>query len=79
MRNRPSSLVQKMHNDPSLRHKRLFTLKEAAAYLGRSEWSMRELVWAGTIPVVKTGGSRKIFVDIQDLDAFISQNKSSYH
>ena len=33
--------------------KRLYTLKEAAEYLGRSEWGMRNLVWAQAIPVVK--------------------------
>ncbi len=58
--------------------KRLFTLKEAAAYLGRSEWSMRELIWAGAIPVVKPEGSRKIFVDVQDLNQFIDRNKTVY-
>jgi excisionase family DNA binding protein len=58
--------------------KRLFTLKEAAEYLGRSEWSMRELIWAGQIPVVKSEGARKIFIDILDLDEFVSRNKSVY-
>ncbi len=58
--------------------KRLFTLKEAAAYLGRSEWSMRELIWAGAIPVVKPEGSRKIFIDVQDLNEFIDRNKTVY-
>ncbi len=57
---------------------RLYPLKEAAGYLGRSEWSMRELIWAGKIPVVRTEGGRKIFVDIEDLDDFIRQNKSPY-
>ena len=65
--------------DPSsLARKRLFTLREAAAYLGRSEWGMRELAWAGKIPVVKLEGGRKIFFDIEDLDDFIRQNKSTY-
>jgi excisionase family DNA binding protein len=58
--------------------KRLYTLKEAAEYLGRSEWSMRELIWAGSIPVVRTEGGRKIFLDIEDLNDFINQNKSIY-
>lgn len=58
--------------------KRLFTLKEAARYLGRSEWGMRELLWAGKIPVVRQDGARKIFLDIQDLDDFINRNKSTY-
>ena len=58
--------------------KRLFTLKEAADYLGRSEWSMRELIWSGAIPVVRPDGGRKIYLDIIDLDSFITKNKSVY-
>jgi len=58
--------------------KRLYTLKEAAEYLGRSEWGMRELIWAGKIPVVRVEGSRKIFVDILDLMEFVNENKSTY-
>ena len=58
--------------------KRLYTLKEGAAYLGRSEWGMRELIWAGTIPVVKPQTARKIFLDINDLDRFVEANKSVY-
>ena len=58
--------------------KRLYTLKEAAEYLGRSEWGMRELIWAGEIPVVRQEGGRKIFLDIEDLNDFIKQNKSTY-
>jgi len=58
--------------------KRLYTLKEGAAYLGRSEWGMRELIWAGAIPVVKPQTARKIFLDINDLDRFVEANKSIY-
>ncbi len=58
--------------------KRLFTLKEAAEYLGRSVWSMRELIWSGSIPVVKTDQGRKNFLDIEDLNDFIKRNKSFY-
>ncbi len=58
--------------------KRLFTLKQAASYLGRSEWGMRELIWSGRIPVVRVEGGRKIFLDIQDLNAFIETNKKRY-
>jgi len=63
-------------SDPTL--KRLYTLKEAAEYLGRSEWGMRELIWAGKIPVVRGEGSRKIFLDILDLMEFVNENKSTY-
>ncbi len=62
----------------SLARKRLFTLKEAAQYLGRTDWSMRELIWSARIPVVRVEGGRKIFLDIEDLDAFITQNKAIY-
>jgi len=58
--------------------KRLYTLKEAAEYLGRSEWGMRELIWARKIPVVKETGGRKIFIDINDLENYIDKNKSLY-
>ena len=62
----------------SIVEKRLYTLKEAAAYLGRSEWSMRDLVWKRELPVVKSAGGRKIFIDLQDLEAYINRNKSVY-
>jgi hypothetical protein len=58
--------------------KRLYTLREGAEYLGRCEWGMRELIWAGEIPVVRVEGGRKIFLDIEDLNEFISRNKSIY-
>lgn len=56
--------------------KRLYTLNEAANYLGRTLWSMRELVWKGSIPVVRDG--KRIFVDIADLDSYVTKNKMTY-
>ena len=56
--------------------KRLFTLKEASFYLGRTLWSMRELVWKGSIPIVREG--KRIFVDIHDLDLYVSKHKTTY-
>jgi len=71
----PSHKAQERGNPA---RKRLYTLKEGAAYLGRSEWGMRELIWAGAIPVVKPQAARKIFLDILDLDRFVEANKSVY-
>lgn len=68
--------AQGIHNPV---RKRLFTLKEAADYLGRSVWGVRELVWSQVIPVVKQGGCRKMYLDINDLDAFIEKNKVIYN
>jgi hypothetical protein len=54
---------------------RLLPLKRAAEYLGLTTWAMRERVWSGDIPVVRFNGGRKMFIDVQDLDAFICRNK----
>jgi len=61
---------------PSQPGKRLYPLKEAAQYLGRSEWGMRELIWAKKIPVVRE--VRKIYLDINDLNEYINRNKALY-
>jgi len=53
--------------------KRLYTLGEAAVYLGRSVWSIRRLIWNGELPQVRAGG--RVHVDILDMDAFIDKNK----
>jgi excisionase family DNA binding protein len=57
---------------------RLLTLKRAAQVLGLTTWGMRERIWAGDIPVVRFPGGRKMFVDRQDLETFIQQNKRRY-
>jgi hypothetical protein len=58
--------------------KRLYSLQEAAIFLGRTEWGMRELIWAGDIPVVRQDGGRKIYLDVEDLNAYVERNKSTY-
>jgi len=54
--------------------KRLYSLPEAAVYLGRSTWSVRRLIWAGELPSVRACG--RVHVDVLDLDAFIDRNKA---
>ena len=63
------------HRTPtaSLVHKRLYSVAEAAMYLGRSEWAVRRLIWAGELPEVRTG--RRVHVDLHDLDRFIERHK----
>jgi len=56
--------------------KRLYSLPEAAHYLGRTLWSMRELIWKGSLPIVREG--KRIFVDVNDLNIYIEKNKSIY-
>ena len=53
--------------------KRLYTLDEAAIYLGRSTWSVRRLIWNGDLPQVRAGG--RVHVDVRDMDMFIEKFK----
>ena len=54
---------------------RLFTLRESARYLGRSEVSMRTLVYKGVFPVIQEGERSKIWLDVNDLDEWIDNKK----
>ena len=56
--------------------KRLYTLKEAAVYLGRTLWGVREMVWAGKLPVVRDG--KRLFIDINDLEMYVTRYKTTY-
>ncbi len=53
--------------------KRLYTVKEAGQYLGRTTWGVRHLIWKGKLPQVRCG--KCIHVDIRDLERFVEQNK----
>ncbi len=67
--------AHRIDNPPGL-VKRLYPLKDAALYLGRSVGALRETVWRGDIPYVRDG--RRIFLDIRDLDEFIEKNKTRF-
>jgi hypothetical protein len=76
MSNRKNKTVTKAQRIANPRpYPRLLPLKDAAAWLGLTVWAMRERIWAGDIPVVQFHGGRKMFIDTQDLEAFISDNK----
>ena len=53
--------------------RRLLPLPEAAAYLGLSPWTVRELQWKGKLPRVDLG--RKLLFDRVDLDDLIERQK----
>ncbi len=56
--------------------KRLYDLKEASLYLGRTVCALREMIWAGKLPVVKDG--RRILLDVYDMDRWIEQSKFTF-
>jgi excisionase family DNA binding protein len=57
-------------------NKRLYSIKEASLYLGRSVWAVREMLWAGKLPYVKDG--RRILLDIRDMESWIEKNKTQF-
>lgn len=56
--------------------KRLYTVPEAAFYLGRTVDALREIIWSGRLPCVKDG--RRVLLDVRDLDDFIDRNKTRF-
>lgn len=57
---------------PAPAPKRLFTLSEAAEYIGRSPKAVEHLIQRGTIPVTKLDGKRQ--VDRAALDKIIADS-----
>src|SRR5262245_59225029 len=53
--------------------KRLYTIGEAAIFLGRNKWSVRRLIWVGELPAVRVG--RRVHLDVHDMEAFIEKHK----
>jgi excisionase family DNA binding protein len=63
-----------MKRDHSTRpRKRLYTIPDAAEYLGRSPWAVRSMIWSGKLPAVRDG--KRVLVDVYDLDRWIDNNK----
>jgi hypothetical protein len=57
---------------------RLIGVKQAAAYLGISIWTMRERIWAGDVPFVRFPGYRRQLLDVRDLEKLIQNNKINF-
>ncbi len=54
---------------------RLLTLKQAAQYLNCSQFSIRQLVWSGALSSVRFTRRGKLWIDRQDLEAYIENSK----
>lgn len=55
-------------------HQRLFSIKDAAEYLDRSQHAIRHLISKKTLPAVRLDG--RVYVDREDLDRLIAMSKS---
>ncbi len=56
---------------------RLYSVKDAAVYLGRTVWGVRDLIWSHELPVIKSGRGSKQYIDVNDMDAYIDRNKAN--
>ena len=56
--------------------KRLYSVPEAAFYLGRTVDALREIIYAGKLDIVKDG--RRVLLDVKDLDAYVERNKTRF-
>jgi excisionase family DNA binding protein len=54
---------------------RLMTVDQAAAYIGRSKEAVQHMVSSGKVPTVRA--DRRVFVDVEDLDRWISEHKQA--
>ena len=52
---------------------RLLTVEQAATYLGRTKASVQHMVSDGSLPTVRS--DRRVFLDVLDLDRWITQHK----
>jgi hypothetical protein len=52
---------------------RLFTVGQAAVYIGRTKAATQHLIESGRIPTVRADA--RLFLDVRDLDAWIERNK----
>jgi excisionase family DNA binding protein len=67
----PPQIKQK--NTAALPAPRLLGVAAAAAYLGATVWSVRQLQWQRAIPSIRIG--QRVLFDIADLNAFIEKQK----
>ena len=56
---------------------RLLDVPAAAAYLGLSTWTVRDLIACGKLPRVRIGALRVVRVDREDLDRLVERSKET--
>ena len=68
--------TQGISNPPHKLNKRLYSIPEAGEYLGRTAWSIREMIYAGKIPYIRDG--RRMLLDINDMDSWIEEKRTRF-
>ncbi|OGW53661.1 MAG: hypothetical protein A2Y81_12485 [Nitrospirae bacterium RBG_13_43_8] len=69
-----SALLKESRNETDIKPgQRLCSIKQAAVILGRSPWTVAEMVRSGRLPYIPDGKRR--FLDIHDLNDWIEKSK----
>jgi excisionase family DNA binding protein len=68
--------TQRIGNPPQVVKKRLYSIPEAGQYLGRTVWSIREMIYAGKIAYIRDG--RRMLLDINDMDRWIEESRTRF-
>ena len=68
--------TQGISNPSQKLNKRLYSIPEAGQYLGRTVWSVREMIYAGKIAYIRDG--RRMLLDINDMDRWIEENRTRF-
>jgi hypothetical protein len=68
------AVARRLGDDARPPAKRLLSLSEAGAYIGRSPRAVRALIAARAFPAIEA--DRRVFVDRQDLDSWIERYKA---
>ena len=69
-------MIRSNMTDPLKLTKRLLSEKEAATYLGRSLWAVREMRYAGKLSFIKDG--KRVLFDVLDLNDWIEKSKIQF-
>ena len=68
-----SELLAESGRDGRKVQPRLFTVDDAALYLGRTKKAVQHMIASGKLPTVKA--DRRVFLDRNDLDEWIERSK----
>ena len=78
MKQRDKNKKDEAQRIPNPVRPQLLCLKDAAVYLGLTDWALRERVWQGALPFVRWPNGKKMYFHLKDLDGFIEANKCRY-
>ena len=73
---RKQSKTRRKNRESLIGNPRLLSIKKASERYGLSVWALRELIWAGKVPVVQfEEPNGKMWLDTNDMEQLITNHK----